>query len=182
MDFTRYHVDMYRNCNYTSGEGELEATPFFIGAILRDDSGEPHYRRRRMQELGEAAEVGVIGLGRRWRMQDGKRIGKPCSLLVRIEIYDVGVTVFEANKAIEVDVDGKKVRPIFGRGELCGRSLTFELHPETTDESGASWRPAFVDVGPVVFDPFVYVRNEEVLTFPPETEPLSAEEFFPYDD
>ena len=183
MESTRYYVDLYRNENYITGCGELESTPFMIGAILRDGSGDPLYQRRRMQVLGEAAEVGVIGLGRRWKLQDGRRVGKPKSMLVRIEMYDVGVAVFEVGNVLEVDVGGMTVKAIYGRGKLPdGRSIDFEFHPKTGDESG-EWYPAFVDVGPKVFNPFVYSRNEESIVFPPENiRALPAEEFFPYDD
>ncbi|NUB23347.1 hypothetical protein [Azospirillum brasilense] len=178
MDSKRYYVDLYRNKNYESDEGELEAKPFLIGAILRDDSDSPLYTRRRLKDLGEAAEVGYIGLGRRWRMQGGERVGNPVSMVVGIEIYGVGTAVFEADKRIDVDADGKTVRVWWGRGKMeGGRSVDFEFHPKTEGESGA-WHPAFVNIGPAVFNPFV-----GPAVFPPgEPEQLTAEEFFPYDN
>lgn len=179
METTRYYVDLKLNDNYVKGSGELESTPFMIGAVLHDDSGKPDYDRRRYDDLGEDAAFGVIGLGRRWRMQDGHRVGKPCSMLVQIEFYDVGVALLEANQSIVVDVDGKPIRAIYGRGELGGRSIRFEFHPKTDD----GWYPAFIDVGPKLYNPFVYSeRTEEVPLAEPNLRPVPAEEFFPYED
>lgn len=176
---TRYYVDLCRNENYITGCGELESMPFMIGSILKDDSDRPMYDRRIYSDADEVAAVGVIGLGRRWKMRDGRRVGKPKSMLVRIEFFDVGVTVFEVGNVIKVDVDGRIVKAIYGRGELGGRSIRFEFHPKTEDASGG-WHPAFIDVGPVVYDPFTYVRDEESIKFGQETEALSADKFFPH--
>lgn len=194
METTRYYVDLKLNGNYVKGSGELESTPFMIGAVLHDDSGKPDYERRLYDDMGEDAAVGVIGLGRRWRMQDGRRVGKPCSMLVQIEFCDVGVALIEANKSIVVDVDGKQVRVMYGRGELGGRSIDFEFHPKVeyeveVEKDGEKtteirfWYPAFIDVGPKLYNPFTYVRNEESIVFPPENiDALPVEEFFPYED
>lgn len=194
METTRYYVDLKLNDNYVKGSGELESTPFMIGAVLRDDSGRPNYERRRYGDMGEDAAVGVIGLGRRWRMQDGRRVGKAYSMLVQIEFYDVGVALIEANKSIIVDVDGNQVRVMYGRGELGGRSIDFEFHPKVEYEVEVErdgekttetrfWYPAFIDVGPKLYNPFVYSEKiEEVPLAEPNLRPVPAEEFFPYDD
>lgn len=191
---TRYYVDLKPTKDYICGTGELEKTPFMTGAILLDDSGKPDYERRRYDKMGADAAVGVIGLGRRWRMKDDRRVGKPYSMIVQIEFFDVGVARLEANQSVTIDVDGKPVRAIYGRGELCGRSIRLEFHPKAKDEVGVEedgkkttkvefWHPCFIDVGPKLYNPFMYVRDEESLVFPPENiEAMPAEEFFPYDE
>lgn len=181
METIRCFIDLAYNSNYIEGTGELERTPFMTGAILQDDSDAPLYKRRRFEDLGDTS-IGVVGLGRRWRMKDGQRVGKAYSMLVQVEIFGVGVTTFEVNKSIEVSVDGETVRPLYGCGELCGRSLSFELHPPKKEESGETWRPAFLDIGPKLYNPFAYTsRTEEVPLADVNLKPMTAEDFFPYD-